>query len=85
MSANWKTTGKTTGELSFEISQDEVKKSLDQAFNRVKKSLRVPGFRKGHVSRVIFNQYYGEEALYEDALNIALPDRKSTRLNSSHP
>lgn len=73
MSANWKTTGKTTGELSFEISQDEVKKSLDQAFNRVKKSLRVPGFRKGHVSRVIFNQYYGEEALYEDALNIALP------------
>ncbi|WP_302187215.1 trigger factor [uncultured Lactobacillus sp.] len=73
MSANWKTTGKTTGELTFEISQDEVKKSLDQAFKRVKKNLRVPGFRKGHVSRVIFDQYYGEEALYEDALNIALP------------
>ena len=50
MSANWKTTGKTTGELSFEISQDEIKKSLDKAFDRVKKSLRVPGFRKGHVS-----------------------------------
>ena len=35
--------------------------------------MRVPGFRKGHVSRVIFDQYYGEEALYEDALNAVLP------------
>lgn len=73
MSANWKTTGKTTGELTFDISKDEIKKGLDQAFKRVKGNLRVPGFRKGHVSRVIFDQYYGEEALYEDALNIVLP------------
>ena len=83
MSANWKTTGKTTGELSFEISQDEIKKSLDKAFDRVKKSLRVPGFRKGHVSRVIFNQYYGEEALYEDALNFALPEAYSAAVKET--
>ena len=83
MSANWKTTGKTTGELSFEISQDEIKKSLDKAFGRVKKSLRVPGFRKGHVSRVIFNQYYGEEALYEDALNFALPEAYSAAVKET--
>lgn len=74
MSAKWEKTGKTTGELTFEISQDQVKKALDQAFKRVKKNLRVPGFRKGHVSRIIFDQYYGEEALYEDALNIVLPE-----------
>lgn len=74
MSAKWEKTGKTTGELTFEISQEEIKLGLDQAFNRVKKNLRVPGFRKGHVSRVIFNQYYGEEALYEDALNLVLPN-----------
>ncbi|KRL63507.1 trigger factor [Lactobacillus psittaci] len=74
MSAKWEKTGKTTGELTFEISQEEIKLGLDQAFNRIKKNLRVPGFRKGHVSRVIFNQYYGEEALYEDALNAVLPN-----------
>lgn len=74
MSVKWEKTGKTTGELTFEISQEQVKKALDQAFNRVKKNLRVPGFRKGHVSRVIFDQFYGEEALYQDALNIALPE-----------
>lgn len=74
MSVKWEKTGKTSGELTFEISQDEIKLGLDQAFRRVKKNLRVPGFRKGHVSRVIFNQYYGEEALYEDALNLVLPN-----------
>ncbi|MCX8725371.1 trigger factor [Lactobacillus sp. B4007] len=74
MSVKWNKTGKTTGELTFDISQAEVKLGLDQAFKRVKKNLRVPGFRKGHVSRVIFDQYYGEEALYEDALNLVLPN-----------
>lgn len=74
MSVKWEKTGKTSGELTFEISQEEVKKGLDQAFKRVKKNLRVPGFRKGHVSRVVFDQFYGEEALYEDALNIVLPE-----------
>ena len=73
MSVKWEKTGKTTGELTFDISKDEIKSGLDQAFRRVKKNLRVPGFRKGHVSRVIFDQYYGEEALYEDALNLVLP------------
>ena len=67
MSVKWEKTGKTSGELTFEISQEEVKKGLDQAFKRIKKNLRVPGFRKGHVSRI-------EEALYEDALNIVLPE-----------
>lgn len=74
MSVKWNKTGKTTGELTFDISQAEVKLGLDQAFRRIKKNLRVPGFRKGHVSRVIFNQYYGEEALYEEALNMVLPN-----------
>ncbi|MFD1471418.1 trigger factor [Companilactobacillus mishanensis] len=64
---------KNTGELKFEIDQDTIKKGLDTAFNRVKKSLNVPGFRKGKVPRQIFNRMYGEEALYEDALNAVLP------------
>ncbi|MCH4008387.1 trigger factor [Companilactobacillus sp.] len=65
---------KNTGELKFEIDQDTIKKGLDTAFNRVKKNLNVPGFRKGRVPRQIFNRMYGEEALYEDALNAVLPD-----------
>lgn len=74
MSAKWEKKETNKGELTFEIGADEIKKGLDQAFTRTKKNLAVPGFRKGKVPRQIFNQMYGEEALYQDALNIVLPD-----------
>lgn len=35
--------------------------------------MNAPGFRKGHMPRAVFNQQFGEEALYEDALNALLP------------
>ena len=60
------------GLLTFEIPVEDVKKALDKAFNRVKGNLSVPGFRKGKVPRQIFNNVYGEEALYQDALNEVL-------------
>lgn len=60
------------GLLTFEIPVEDTKKALDKAFNRVKGNLSVPGFRKGKVPRQIFNNIYGEEALYQDALNDVL-------------
>ena len=66
MSAKWeKQEGTNEGKLTFEIAPEQVKEGLDIAFNRVKKSLNVPGFRKGKVPRQIFNKMYGEEALYQ--------------------
>ena len=62
------------GTLTFEIDTETVKKGIDQAFKKTQKRITVPGFRKGHVPRTIFNQMYGEEALYQDALNAVLPD-----------
>ncbi|MCI1290001.1 MAG: trigger factor [Lactobacillus sp.] len=83
MSVKWEKTGKTTGELTFDISKEEVKLGLDEAFKRIKRSLNVPGFRKGHVSRTIFDQFYGEEALYQDALNFVLPNAYSAALKEA--
>ncbi|GEP24090.1 MAG: trigger factor [Lentilactobacillus diolivorans] len=77
MSAKWEKKGTNDGELTFEIDTDSISKGLDQAFKKNKKNIRVPGFRKGKVPRAIFNKMYGEEALYEDALNILLPDEYS--------
>ena len=59
--------------VTFTIGQDKIQPALDQAFNKVKKNLNVPGFRKGHIPRAVFNQKFGEEALYDDALNAILP------------
>ncbi|MDU2152034.1 MAG: trigger factor, partial [Weissella confusa] len=44
------------------------------AFNDVKKQITVPGFRKGKMPKQVFFQMYGEESLYQDALNVVLPD-----------
>ena len=37
------------------------------------KQINVPGFRKGKVPRPIFEQRFGVEALYQDAVDILLP------------
>lgn len=74
MSAKWEKKGTNDGKLTFEIGTDSIKSGLDCAFKKNKNSIRVPGFRKGKVPRQIFTKMYGEEALYEDALNILLPD-----------
>ena len=73
MSTSFESTATNRGVITFTIGQDKIKPALDQAFNKVKKELNAPGFRKGHMPRAVFNQKFGEEALYEDALNAILP------------
>ncbi|AYW45105.1 trigger factor [Tetragenococcus koreensis] len=73
MTAKWEKTGTNDGVLTFSIAQNEIQEGLTKTFNKVKKDLNIPGFRKGKVSRTVFNQMYGEEALYEDTLNDLLP------------
>lgn len=83
MTAKWEKTGKNDGVLSFEISQEQITKGIDTAFNKVKGTLSVPGFRKGKVPRKVFNKMYGEEALYEDALNAVLPEAYEAALTET--
>ncbi|MDV2594997.1 trigger factor [Streptococcus infantarius] len=73
MSVSFENKATNRGVITFTIGQDKIKPALDQAFNKVKKNLNAPGFRKGHMPRAVFNQQFGEEALYEDALNELLP------------
>ena len=73
MSVSFENAATNRGVVTFTIGQDKIQPALDQAFNKVKKNLNVPGFRKGHIPRAVFNQKFGEEALYDDALNAILP------------
>ena len=73
MSVSFENKATNRGVITFPTGQDKIKQALDQAFNKVKKNLNPPGFRKGHMPRAVFNQQFGEEALYEDALNALLP------------
>ena len=73
MSVSFENTATNRGVVTFTIGQDKIQPALDQAFNKVKKNLNAPGFRKGHMPRAVINQKFGEEALYDDALNAILP------------
>lgn len=73
MSVSFENTATNRGVVTFTIGQDKIQPALDQAFNKVKKNLNAPGFRKGHMPRAVFNQKFGEEDLYDDALNAILP------------
>lgn len=74
MSVKWEKTGASTGTLEFTITKEEIKTGLDAAFNKARQNISVPGFRKGKISRQVFNSMYGESALFEDALNEVLPE-----------
>lgn len=74
MSTKWEKKGTNDGILTFDIPQDKIEEGMKAAFNRIKKNISVPGFRKGKVSRQVFAKMYGEESLYEDALNVVLPE-----------
>ena len=60
--------------VTFEVKPEQFEKALDAAFEQDSKNVSIKGFRKGHVTREMFNKYYGEEALYNTALDILFND-----------
>jgi trigger factor len=74
MKASWEKTEKNRGVLTVETDEQTVARALDQAFKKVVAKVHVPGFRKGKVPRKIFEMRFGVEALYQDALDILLPE-----------
>jgi trigger factor len=60
--------------LTVETPEEKVSAALDQAFKKVAKKVNVPGFRKGKIPRQIFEKRFGVESLYQDALDILLPE-----------
>lgn len=74
MTATWEKKEGNEGLLTVTVPAEKVNKALDQAFKKVVKQINVPGFCKGKVPRPIFEQRFGVEALYQDAIDILLPD-----------
>lgn len=74
MSVSFETKETNRGVLTFTIAQEAIKPELDRVFNKVKKDINLPGFRKGKITRAIFDKRFGEEALYQDVVNALLPD-----------
>jgi len=74
MKASWEKLEGNVGVLTIEVEAEQVNEALNKAFRKVVGKVNVPGFRRGKVPRHIFEAKFGVEALYQDALDIILPD-----------
>jgi trigger factor len=60
--------------LSFTLDAAVFDEAIDQAFEKKIVDIEVKGFRKGKLPREMYNSKFGEESLYEEAMNIAVND-----------
>ncbi len=63
----------TTVKLTVEVSGDELKPSIDHAYEHIGSQVQIPGFRKGKVPPRILDQRVGRAAVIEHAVNDGLP------------
>ncbi|HHW91501.1 MAG TPA: trigger factor [Firmicutes bacterium] len=69
--------------LEVEVGADQVDKALAQAYRRVVQKVNIPGFRRGHVPRKILEMRLGKGVLYEEAIEILLPEAYAQAVEES--
>jgi trigger factor len=84
MKATWEKIDKNIVSIDVEVEAEQVATALDQAFKKVVSKVNVPGFRKGKVPRGIFESRFGVESLYQDAIDILLPDAYTAAVNENN-
>ncbi|PKM83883.1 MAG: trigger factor [Firmicutes bacterium HGW-Firmicutes-13] len=72
--AKWEKIDKNKVALEVEVEADKVEEALEKAYRKMVGKLHVPGFRKGKVPRRVLEARFGPEILYEDALELLIPD-----------
>ena len=63
-----------TATFQVEIDKAEFEAAVNKAYLKNKKSIAVPGFRKGKAPRMIIEGMYGADVFYDDAINGLAPD-----------
>jgi len=59
--------------VEIAISAEDFKAAVQQAYMKQRKSIVIPGFRKGKAPRQMIEKLYGKEVFFEDALEIVFP------------
>ena len=65
---------KNMAKLTIEVSAEELEKAIEDAYQKNKNKISIPGFRKGKAPRKMIENMYGREVFYEDAANALIPD-----------
>ena len=64
---------KNMAKLTIEVPAEEFDAAIEQAYQKAKGRISLPGFRKGKAPRKMIEKMYGAGVFYEDAANIVIP------------
>lgn len=65
---------KSMAKLTIEVSVEDFEAAVNQAYQKSKGKIALPGFRKGKAPRAMIEKMYGPAVFFEDAANIVIPD-----------
>lgn len=73
--------------LEVEVEAARVDAAVDEAYRRIVRQLRIPGFRPGRAPRQIVEMHVGKEALLQEAVDELIPELyvEATRQNDLSP
>lgn len=63
----------TRAKLTVEVPFEELKPSLDAAYQKIAKQINVPGFRRGKVPPQVIDRQVGRAVVLDEAVNDVLP------------
>lgn len=72
---------KNMAKLTIEVSAEEVEKAIQSVYQRTRKQITLPGFRKGKAPRQLIEKMYGKDVFYNDALDMLLPSAYAKALD----
>ena len=65
----------TRAKLTVEVPFEELKPSLDAAYQQIAKQINIPGFRRGKVPPMVIDRQVGRGAVLDQAINEVLPQK----------
>ena len=74
---------KNMAKLTIEVPAEDLEKALEAAYQKQKKQISVPGFRKGKVPRARIEKTYGVGVFYEDAANALMQQNYAAAVDES--
>ena len=71
---------KNMAKLTIEVAAEDLEKAMQNAYQKAKGRISIPGFRKGKAPRKMNEQMYGKGVFLEDAVNALIPEHYSKAL-----
>ena len=72
-----------TYEIEVTVTPEVFTEACKSAYMKQRKSIQIPGFRKGKATQCMIEKVYGEGAFYEDALESVYPEAVTSAIEEA--